>query len=376
MDWHFYLYFFQTLLALTATLLKYVGKLIAVYFTRSYYKLCAEEKHALHQQRLGVLLYDLAVTCGTVSRKTLQTLATRTDLFPATISQELRKVCRSVEEMSTEDVASILHAAYPDTSTKRKFPFDSFDYNAIASGCIAQVHVATIKKTVLQSGRHKKFALKAASIITDNNDSEASAPNASVKVAVKIYRKNIRRFVDYDFRILLLATYVVQFCMRERIRMQQWSHYFPYFFLDWLTLGGLPDFKRSEADEQWSQYTLQYNQSRGRQTDVVRLIEKTQQDFVLQAHPANEMKNMQDFAREYTVRSPHLTWSVLYPEHCRVQCGVIVMQYMDGFTLQDHHQLSQCSEEQKRLIYSELLQFGMSTLFLRTLYPVSYTHLT
>src|SRR5665648_1268861 len=168
MDLHFYLYFLQTLLALTVILFKYVGKVIVVYCTRSFYKLSKEEQHALHQKLLGVLLYDLAVTCGTVSRKTLQTLATRTDLFPATISQELRKVCRSVEEMSNQDVASILHAAYPDTSTKRKFPFDSFDYNAIASGCIAQVHVATIKKTVLQSGRHKKFSSsKSTPIVND-----------------------------------------------------------------------------------------------------------------------------------------------------------------------------------------------------------------
>lgn len=357
----FVMYFFKTLLALPYPMLKCICNLVAIPFHSTFYSLSNVEKQSLYYKHLGILIYELAVACGTVSRKLLQTLATRGDMFPAVISNELRKICHSVEEMPSAEVRAILESAYP----KDKNPFLSFDYKPIASGCIAQVHCATISKSAILKNQ-KRFSDEAETNITTTANNIANSDLAEpVTVAVKIYRKNILRCVDYDFTILLIATRLVQFYLRERIRVRQWVTYYIYRLLLQSFSVKILQWNWEQANEEWANYASQIEESVGRQKDVLRLIYKLKSEFLLQAKASNEIKNMQEFAQEYEHYRDTITWPELYLKQCRPQQGVIVMEYLQGFTLQCKESIAKLSKGDQDFVYNQLLQFGLASLFLR-----------
>jgi predicted unusual protein kinase regulating ubiquinone biosynthesis (AarF/ABC1/UbiB family) len=391
----------------------------------------------------GELLYEVAVIAGTVTRKALQTLATRSDLFSPTVTQQLRRICHSVEEMSDSELQTILNEAYPAAS---QFPFDTFDRVPLASGCIAQVHRATLRKSRVQSKRKQFAALedesyhqnltntssqqdsilttesaghaaerdKSSSTSSKSNNGSSNTDPATkdasdiIAVAVKVYRKNIFSYIEYDFDLLLFATDIVQFFLRARFWLAigwylslqfvfnvyhkccecccDFLYYFcPCLLVITITSSPLQAQKKGHDsnsittdtttaqkrryDQHLWQYRQHLRQSYGRQRDVREIVRKLRQEFLLQADPKQEMHNLQEFSRVYSQeQGAHLTWPLLYSKVCRAKHGIIVMEFLEGFTLQDRAQLAKCTDEQRQLIYNELLQMGISGLFLRELY--------
>lgn len=91
---------------------------------------------------LAVRLREALVELGPSFIKLGQVLSTRTDLLPAELVAELRKLQDSVPPMTTEEVDEVLATNYGESFDKL---FASFDKAPLASASIGQVHAAKLR---------------------------------------------------------------------------------------------------------------------------------------------------------------------------------------------------------------------------------------
>ena len=122
------------------------------------------------ESRFGKKLRTLFEDLGPVFVKFGQLLSTRRDIFSENIISELEKLQDDVKE---EDFENIRQVFYEEFSKDIYDVFDGFDQKPLASGSIAQTHLASIKVGSLER-----------------------------KVVVKIQRKDLDQRVKEDLKIM------------------------------------------------------------------------------------------------------------------------------------------------------------------------------
>lgn len=122
------------------------------------------------ESKFGQKLRSLFEDLGPVFVKFGQLLSTRRDIFPENIILELEKLQDDVKE---EDFENIKEVFYGEFSKDINDVFDKFEKKPLASGSMAQTHLATIKVGSLER-----------------------------KVVVKIQRKNLEKNVKEDLKIM------------------------------------------------------------------------------------------------------------------------------------------------------------------------------
>lgn len=122
------------------------------------------------ESKFGQKLRSLFEDLGPVFVKFGQLLSTRRDIFPENIILELEKLQDDVKE---EDFENIKEVFYGEFSKDIYDVFDKFEKKTLASGSMAQTHLATIKVGSLER-----------------------------KVVVKIQRKDLEKNVKEDLKIM------------------------------------------------------------------------------------------------------------------------------------------------------------------------------
>lgn len=122
------------------------------------------------ESKFGQKLRSLFEDLGPVFVKFGQLLSTRRDIFPENIILELEKLQDDVKE---EDFENIKEVFYGEFSKDIYDVFDKFEKKPLASGSMAQTHLATIKVGSLER-----------------------------KVVVKIQRKDLEKNVKEDLKIM------------------------------------------------------------------------------------------------------------------------------------------------------------------------------
>lgn len=133
------------------------------------------ECHNILKDRSPENIRSMIEELGPTFVKMGQILASRSDLIPESISNELKKLRCSVKPMVKSEVEEILRREYDD---KVKEIFLSFDNTPIGSASIAQTHIGTLKN--------------------------------GEKVAIKIQRKDIYQKMTTDAKLLKKAVSILQ----------------------------------------------------------------------------------------------------------------------------------------------------------------------
>jgi ubiquinone biosynthesis protein len=132
------------------------------------YKLDAEEKKEIANQKSSIRFRILLESLGPTFIKLGQMLSTRPDLIPIEYAEELGSLRDDVLPISSETVKEIVEE---ELGKRISEVFETFDPEPIASASIGQVHVGVLKGT-------------------------------NEKVAVKVQRPDIKKIIKADIEIL------------------------------------------------------------------------------------------------------------------------------------------------------------------------------